>query len=396
MQKIKHCIEQLTKGYFVIVTDDEQREDEADLVIAAEHLTHEKLNFMLREAGGFVCVPMANEVLARFNIPMMVQHNNSQFETPFTVSVEAAKNVTTGVSTADRLHTIKTLVDKASTQDDIVMPGHVFPLRAADKGIFARQGHTEAAVDLMRLSQLTPVAVICELMNPDGTMMRGEKLRQFAKQHNISFCSIAELRQYRLQTESVLQLQASCQLPLEQFGEFDCHVFLDDVTQKEHVVIMKGEPRPNMLVRMHSQCFTGDVLQSQRCDCGPQLTHSLQLISEQGGMLIYLPQEGRGIGLANKIKSYALQQQKKLDTVEANKALGFADDLREYYPAAKILGHYAINKIRLLTNNPDKISQLRDFGIQVEAVPLIMAENQHNKDYLLTKQHKLNHLLNLE
>lgn len=395
MQAIDKIIKHLQQGKFVIVTDATDREDEADLVIAAQHLTTKKLNFMLREAGGFVCVALAGKMLDRLQIPQMVKNNNSQFETPFSITVEAASGVTTGVSVADRLHTIKTLIDDSSTEHDIVMPGHVFPLRADPLGVLKRQGHTEASVDLMQLSQMTPAAVICELMNEDGTMMRGKLLQQFADKYEIPVCDIATIRQHRLQTETVVTLQASCQIPLENLGEFDCHVFVDKITNKEHIVFVKGEIKPNMLVRAHSQCLTGDVLGSERCDCGQQLTRSLNLINEQGGMLIYLLQEGRGIGLANKIKSYALQQQ-GFDTVAANEHLGFSADLREYYPVAQILQHFQLEKIKLLTNNPQKIEQLQQYNINVERVPLIIPANQHNKNYLQTKQAKLKHLLNME
>lgn len=386
--------QQLIAGKFIILQDDAGREDEADLIIAAEHLTYDKLNFMLREAGGFVCVSMAGELLDKLHIPQMVQHNNCQFSTPFSVTVEAATGVTTGVSVADRLATIAALTNSSAKPSDLVMPGHVSPLRAAPKGVLEREGHTEGSVDLVRLAGLTPAAVICELMNPDGTMMRGAELTAFAKTHNIAMTDIASLRQYRLQTERVLTVAAKCHLPLTSATDFSAEVFVDELTGLEHVAIHR--PATNKpYVRVHSQCLTGDVLHSRRCDCGEQLELSLQIIAEHGGVLIYLAQEGRGIGLSNKIKSYALQE-KNFDTVEANHQLGFASDLREYYPAAQILQQLAVTEFTLLTNNPNKLQQLEDFGLRVTRQALQIRPNEFNTDYLYTKQTKLAHLLNLD
>lgn len=386
--------QRLSAGEFIILQDDAGREDEADLIIAAEHLTYDKLNFMLREAGGFVCVAMAGALLDNLHVPAMVQDNNSQFNTPFTLTVEAAEGVSTGVSVADRLTTIKTLINPLSQPSDLVMPGHISPLRAAPRGVLERQGHTEGSVDLMTLAGLIPAAVICELMNPDGTMMRGAQLIAFAKAHNIAITDIASLRQYRLQTEPVLTAVAKCQLPLASATDFTAQVFVDELTGLEHVAISRPATS-TPYVRVHSQCFTGDVLQSQRCDCGQQLELSLQKIARYGGVLIYLAQEGRGIGLSNKIKSYALQEG-DVDTVEANHQLGFAADLREYYPAAHILQQLGITDFILLTNNPDKIQQLQNFGLQVRREELLVAANDFNGGYLYTKQTKLAHLLNLE
>jgi 3,4-dihydroxy 2-butanone 4-phosphate synthase/GTP cyclohydrolase II len=391
---VHDIFKRLTAGEFVILQDDAGREDEADLIIAAEHLTYDKLNFMLREAGGFICVAMAGELLDKLQIPQMVYNNNSQFNTPFTLTVEAAKGVTTGVSVADRLTTIQTLINPRAIPADIVMPGHISPLRAAPRGVLERQGHTEGSVDLMQLAGLTPAAVICELMNLDGTMMRGAQLIEFAQQHNIAITDIASLRQHRLQTQTVLKSTAECQLPLESAKDFSAQVFVDELTGLEHVAVYRpatGTP----YVRVHSQCFTGDVLHSQRCDCGQQLELSLQKIAQHGGVLIYLAQEGRGIGLSNKIKSYALQEQ-NMDTVEANHQLGFASDLREYYPAAQMLQQLGITEFVLLTNNPDKIQQLQNFGLKITREALLTTPNDFNIDYLYTKQNKLSHLLNLE
>lgn len=395
MDKLQHIFSTLQQGGFIILQDDANRENEADLVIAAEHISQQTLNFMLREAGGFVCVPMAGELLDKLHIPMMVQHNTSQFTTPFTMTVEAANGVTTGVSVADRVHTIKTLVAENSTPSDLVMPGHISPLRANAQGVLGRPGHTEGSIDLMRLSGLREAAVICELMHADGTMLRGADLEKFAAQNDIPICSTADIRQYRLQTENVINAAACCRLPMESYGEFRCAVYIDQMTLAEHIVLSKPSTAKQPLVRIHSQCFTGDVFQSQRCDCGAQLQQSMTQIAEQGGVLIYLAQEGRGIGLVNKIKAYALQE-KNYDTVDANLKLGLQVDLREYYPAAHILRQLGLNNITLLTNNPEKVTQLTQLGITVERKPLLIAPSDYNKDYLFTKQAKLHHLLNLE
>ena len=395
MSSVEYAIEALQQGQFIILQDDAARENEADLVIAAEHLTAETLNFMLRDAGGFVCLALCGEILDKLNVPQMVRNNNSQFETPFTISVEAADGVTTGVSVADRLHTIKTMIADDAVPGDIVMPGHIMPLRAQDKGVLTRAGHTEGSVDLMQLSGLKKAALICELMNLDGTMMRGKELLAFAQQHNIVCTSIAEIRAYRLSHEIFVKEIASCTLPILKNDDFKCHLFQDSITQQEHIALVSESYAEEPLVRLHSQCITGDVLRSNRCDCGEQLQQSLHMLAEQKGILLYLAQEGRGIGLANKIRSYALQEQ-GLDTVEANHELGFSDDLREYYAAAQMLKTLNVFAVRLMTNNPRKIAALEEYGIKVTRVPLETIPTDNNRDYLLTKQTKLHHLLNLE
>lgn len=395
MTNLDQAINDLKKGQFVILQDDAEREDEADLIIAAEHLTAEKLNFMLREAGGFVCLALEGAILDQLNVPQMVQENNSQFETPFTISVEAARGVTTGVSVADRLHTIKTMIAKEAKPEDIVMPGHIMPLRAQVNGVLTRAGHTEGSVDLMQLSGLRKAALICELMNADGTMMRGTQLREFAQRHNIVCTSIAELRAHRLRNEVLVKKIATCNLPILDAQPFKCYLFEDMIMQQEHIALVHEQCPDAPLVRIHSQCLTGDVFGSNRCDCGQQLQQSLHKLAEQKGILLYMAQEGRGIGLANKIKSYALQEQ-GLDSIEANHALGFADDLREYYAAAQILQAMNIQRIQLMTNNPRKIAAMEHYGLQVTRVPLETKPTDMNLHYLQTKQSKLQHLLNLE
>ena len=394
MHNIETAITAIQASEFVILQDDEDRENEADLIIAAQYLTAEKLNFMLHEAGGFICLALTGEILDRLQIPQMVEKNQSQYHTPFTISVEASHGITTGVSVADRLHTIKTIIADNTTPDDIVMPGHIFPLRASKNGVFNRRGHTEGSVDLMKLAKLKGAALICELMNKDGTMMRGAQVRKFADQYDFKITSISDISTYRLQKEARVTKLAQCQLPIIDNQIFNCAVYQDHSDDKEHVVLSSPKITSKPLVRIHSKCLTGDVLQSKRCDCGEQLQFSLQIITKETGILFYLDQEGRGIGLANKIKSYHLQQQ-GYDSVEANHQLGFADDLREYSMVAAILHEMKVTSIRLLTNNPRKVKALQTFGIDVERIALPVTPNPNNKHYLLTKQKKLDHLLGL-
>jgi len=397
MNSIKEVIEDLKQGQFVILLDDENRENEADLIIAAEHVDDEKLNFMVRKTSGFICLPMAGEYLDRLNIPMMTNDNHNRFSTPFTMSIEAATGITTGVSIVDRIHTIKTVIADDAQASDIVMPGHIMPLRAQDNGVLVRAGHTEGSVDLMRLAGCKPAAIICELMDDDGKMLRGEKLFQFAGEHGIKMTSVQQLREYRLAHEMIVQKTAETNLPIKGLGDFIMQTYIDELSAAEYIVLMKLPlVKDGTLVRIHSQCLTGDLFSSQRCDCGEQLQLSLATISKHGGLLIYLPQEGRGIGLTNKIKSYALQEQ-GCDSVEANHRLGFEDDLRDYYPAAQILRQLHVDNIRLLTNNPDKCHQLEKYGINIrQREPLLIEPCTHNFSYLLTKQNKLQHILNME
>lgn len=390
---IEKAILDIQRGKMVIITDDHARENEGDLVMAADKITADAINFMAHEGCGLICMPMAQDYFIRLNIPMMVSDNQSTFSTAFGVSIGAKKNITTGISAADRALTIRVAADPLSTEKDIVKPGHIFPLKAVNGGVLKRKGHTEASVDLMRLAGLNPAAAICEIMNRDGSMARERDLKTFAEKHALTIISVEDILQHRVKTEVLVEKTTTARLPTE-FGEMCIHVFRTQLDDKEWVVVTSGEVKKNKspLVRLHSQCFTGDVLHSLRCDCGDQLKASLKLISENTGILIYLPQEGRGIGLENKIKAYALQDQ-GFDTVEANRALGFEDDLRDYSIAAQILKSLSIASVKLMTNNPAKIAGLEKHGISVDTrIPLEIASKE-NQQYLKTKKEKLGHLL---
>lgn len=395
MHSIEQALAHLKAGKMVILVDDEDRENEGDLVIAAEFADAAAINFMAKEARGLICVTLTEERVQQLRLPMMTQQNGSKMHTAFTVSIEAAQGVTTGISAADRARTIQAAIADEATADDIVVPGHVFPLKARNEGVLVRRGQTEGSVDLARLAGLKPAAVICEIMNDDGTMARAKHLKAFSEKHHIPMVTIEDLVTYRLRHEALIEEVASSVLPVQDLGEFTLKVFKPSWDSQEHVAIIKEPLKRNqpVLTRVHSQCLTGDVFASARCDCGEQLSQALASIAEQGGVLLYMRQEGRGIGLGNKIKAYALQDQ-GLDTVAANEKLGFAADLRHYGVCAQILKALAISDIKLMTNNPLKINELMRFGVQkVERIPLKVKANQHNAKYLQTKQEKLGHLL---
>ncbi len=395
--QIENALEDLRNGRMIILVDDEDRENEGDLIIAAEHVTPEAINFMLHHGRGLICMPMAGALIDHLQIPPMVQQNRSKYGTAFTASIGAASGITTGISAADRAHTIQMAIDPKSTSADIISPGHLFPLRAREGGVLERAGHTEGCIDLMRLAGLKPAAVLCEIMNDNGTMARLPELKKFAATHDIKIISIADIIDYRYRHEKLIKEVASAKLPLLPYGEFTFKVFENFIDGSEYVALVSTvtEPKQPTLVRIHSECLTGDVFGSARCDCGWQLEHALTIIGREGGVLLYLHQEGRGIGLANKIKAYALQDQ-GLDTVEANIHLGFAPDQRDYWIVGQILRHLEINPLRLLTNNPSKVAVMKELGIEVsERIPSEMPPTEINFKYLQTKQRKLGHLLSL-
>jgi 3,4-dihydroxy 2-butanone 4-phosphate synthase/GTP cyclohydrolase II len=398
LASIEEAIEDYRQGRFVIIVDDEDRENEGDLTLPAQFVTADSINFMARFGRGLICVPMTGERLRELQIPMMVGRNDSRFGTPFTVSVEARRGVTTGISAADRARTVQVLVDRKAKPEDIVMPGHMFPLRARDGGVLVRAGQTEAVIDLCHLAGLYPAGVLCEIMKADGTMARMPQLKRFAARHKLNIISVNELIRYRVQQEKLVRRVAETTLPLPQ-GDFKAIAYSSVIDPDEHLALVMGDPTTPepVLVRVHSQCVTGDVFGSQRCDCGAQLDEALKRIADEGrGVLVYMRQEGRGIGLHNKLRAYALQDD-GMDTVEANQALGFPADRRDYGIGMQILVDLGVRKMRLLTNNPSKRAGLVGYELEVvERVPLLTQPNPHNIRYLETKRTKLGHFLKAE
>ena len=393
---IEEVLEDLKEGKMIILVDDENRENEGDLTIAAEKVSPEAINFMAKYGRGLICMALAPEIVSQLQLSQMVYDNRSPYKTAFTTSIEARDGVTTGISAADRAHTILTAVAEDAVSEDLVQPGHVFPLRARRGGVLFRTGQTEGSVDLVRLAGLRPAGVICEVMNDDGTMARMPDLEIFADKHGLKIATVAGVIKYRMRTESFVHKAAETVLPTP-YGEFKAICFVNDMDEYEHIALIKGEidPDKDIMVRVHSACLTGDVFGSMRCDCGDQLKKTMSMVQQEGlGVILYLQQEGRGIGLANKLKAYALQD-KGLDTVEANEELGFGADLRDYGVGAQILVCLGVKKMRLITNNPKKIIGLEGFNLEVTGrVPIEIEPRDENRKYLECKSEKMGHLLN--
>jgi 3,4-dihydroxy 2-butanone 4-phosphate synthase/GTP cyclohydrolase II len=394
---VQEAAELYRRGEFVIIVDDEDRENEGDLCIAAEKVTPETVNFMARFGRGLICLAMTEERCNELDLPLMVEHNTTNFGTAFTVSIEARGRVTTGISARDRAETVRVAIDPKTRPHDLARPGHVFPLRARKGGVLKRAGQTEASVDLAAIAGMMPAAVICEIMNEDGTMARLPDLREFAVRHGLKIISVADIIKYRMQTEKHVHCLASPKLPTD-YGDFRVFAYKSDITGEEHVALVKGEIQESdeVLVRVHSSCLTGDVFHSSRCDCGDQLDRAFALIEKEGkGVVLYLLQEGRGIGLINKLRAYELQDQ-GADTIEANAKLGFAPDIRDYGTGSQILRDLGVRKIRLMTNNPAKYVAIEGFGLEIiERVPLEIAPSLTTRKYLEAKKKKLGHILEL-
>jgi len=395
---IEQAIEDIKAGRMVILVDDEDRENEGDLTMAAEAVTPDAINFMAKYGRGLICLSLTGEMADKLDLPMMVENNTSQFETGFTISIEAKKGVTTGISAADRATTIKTAVSNGVTPADLVRPGHIFPLRARKGGVIVRIGQTEGSVDLARLAGMKPAGVICEIMDEDGTMARRPALEKFSETHNIGICTIADLVEYRLKTESFVRKAAETVIPTKYGGDFRIIAYENDLDKLTHIALVKGEvdPKADILVRVHSECMTGDIFASKRCDCGDQLHKAMEMMDKAGsGVILYLRQEGRGIGLVNKLKAYEFQRQ-GFDTVEANEKLGFDADMRDYGIGAQILVDLGVRKMRLMTNNPKKMIGLEGYGLSVsEQVPIEIEPNEFNKGYLRCKELKMGHTFHI-
>jgi 3,4-dihydroxy 2-butanone 4-phosphate synthase/GTP cyclohydrolase II len=393
---IKEAIVDIKSGRMVILVDDEDRENEGDLCMAAEFITPEAINFMARYGRGLICLSLSEEMADKLRLYPMVRDNRSRFGTAFTVSIEAKRGVSTGISAADRATTIKTALAEDARADDLVSPGHVFPIRARKGGVLVRTGQTEGSVDLARLAGLKPAGVICEIMKDDGTMARMPDLEVFAREHQLKIVTIADLIDFRMQHESLIRRAATANLPSRFGGAFKIIVYENDVDDMKHIALVKGDigPEDEVLVRVHSECVTGDIFGSERCDCGDQLHRAMGMVQEAGkGVIVYMHQEGRGIGLVNKIRAYELQE-RGADTVDANIELGFKADLREYGIGAQILVDLGVRKMRMMTNNPKKIVALEGYGIAItQRVPIVIEPNENNIRYLETKQYKMGHIL---
>ncbi|KPJ78662.1 MAG: 3,4-dihydroxy-2-butanone 4-phosphate synthase [Deltaproteobacteria bacterium SG8_13] len=397
---IDEAIEEIKAGRMVILVDDENRENEGDLCMAAEKVTAESINFMAKMGRGLICLAMSAEMIERLDLPMMVDHNTSPFQTGFTVSIEARCGVTTGISAADRATTVLTAVADNAKPADLVRPGHVFPLRARNGGVMVRVGQTEGSVDLARMAGFKPAGVICEIMDEDGTMARMPALEKFSQEHGIGICTIADLVEYRMKNESFVHRSAESNIPTMYGGEFKMVAFENDVDHLLHIALVKGriDADKPVMVRVHSECMTGDIFGSLRCDCGDQLHKAMAMIDKEGsGVILYLRQEGRGIGLVNKLRAYELQQKQGLDTVEANRKLGFQADMRDYGLGAQMLVDLGVRKMRLLTNNPKKMVGLEGYGLTiVEQIPIEVEANEYNRCYLECKKLKMGHMLQLD
>ena len=393
----EEIIEDIKAGKMVILVDDEDRENEGDLYMAAEVVDADAINFMAKYGRGLICLTLSSELVDKLGLPMMVSDNKSPYGTGFTVSIEAKTGVSTGISAADRARTVQAAVAPDATPSDIISPGHIFPLRARDGGVLVRTGQTEGSVDLSRLAGKLPAGVICEIMNEDGTMARMGDLEIFSQKHGIKIATIADLVAYRLHEETLVKREAEARVPTDHAGKFKAIVYSNSVDKLEHIALVKGDISKvdKVLVRVHSECLTGDVFGSSRCDCGSQLHAAMKMIDDEGcGIVLYMRQEGRGIGLVNKLKAYHLQDEEGVDTVEANHRLGFKSDLRDYGIGAQILRDLGVNKMSILTNNPKKIIGLEGYGIEViERVPLEMQASAENKDYLMCKRDRMGHLI---